>query len=126
MDKWPNHISSRVPSECAYSGEDFEWGFDIHEESERMIWTKLYLDKQLFRQELKWILYALDGMKDLRIGERAKYPKKKPQEIVTDYLTCIRKQVVDKLNEARPNIFKTLPTELVVTIPAVRLDLQDQ
>jgi len=124
MDKWPNHISSRVPSECAYSGEDFQWGFDIGEDSERMIWTKLYLDKQTCQQELKWILYALDGMKDLRVGENAKYPKNKPQDIVTDYLAQIRKQVVEKLNEARANIFKTLPTELVVTIPAVSFAFQ--
>ena len=127
---WPKQAGYKVPSELSYSDTPAghrQWGFDIDPKSERMVWTKLQFDIQPRDQELKWILRALDGMKDMKMnvtgpnGQSSNdFPTYEAVDIASDYLKRVRKWVISDMERqyGRGYIDK-LNTEIVVTIPAV-------
>ena len=127
---WPKQAGYKVPSELSYSDTaagNRQWGFDIDPKSERMIWTKLQFDVQPRDQELRWIIRALDGMKDMKMDLISKngqgdpdFPTYEAVDIASDYLKRVRKWVISDMERqyGRGYIDK-LNTEIIVTIPAV-------
>jgi len=89
-----------------------------------MIWTKMELDQQGRKQELKSILDALDGMKNLDLDKirmengLPSYPAREPVDIVADYLSKVREHVLKELG-LHPTVLSDVITDLVVTVPAV-------
>ena len=125
--------SRKTPSEISYDATTDHrpnWGFHIGKESNKIMWTKLQLDQQTMEQELKWMLEALKGMQGLKSLRKSdmqslpSYPAKEPVSIVADYLSRVREAVVKELEGALPGgkrMLADLPTELVITVPAVFL-----
>ncbi|OCK87440.1 uncharacterized protein K441DRAFT_682663 [Cenococcum geophilum 1.58] len=127
ITNWPGKAHYKVPSEISYSAaaeHNHQWGFDIHGGSQRMVWTKMELDQQGRKQELKSILDALVGMKNLDLGEIRKenglpsYPAKEPVDIVADYLSKVREHVL-KEPGLQPAMISDIITDLVVAVPAM-------
>lgn len=129
---WGTKTFHKVPSEISYSAtleQNRQWGFDIDPGAQRMIWTKMELDQSDTIQELKWIKEALIGMRNLDLdairGENGlpSYPAKEPVDIVADYLSHLREQLLEELEDeerlGRAVLF-SIVTDLVVTVPAVR------
>ena len=121
LKAWPGKNGDKVSSDCAYPPGGFEWGYEVSEKHEKMMWNKMRLAKQPCKQELEWILSALNGMKDLKNDpdDPPTYPKQKPDKVVADYLTCIREHLVAQMELSRKNILDHFPTELIFTVPAV-------
>jgi hypothetical protein len=127
---WPRTTNDKVPSEISYSAtleQSYQWGFNIDSDSQKMIWTKMELDQQGRQQELQWILDALIGMNNLDIHEIRRtnglpsYPAKEPVEIVADYLSRVRAELITELNERHGSaVLAIMVIDLVVTVPAVR------
>jgi len=134
---WPGErvrafrTEQKVPSEISYSaalGGERQWGYDISESSLKWQWTKMELDQQERPDELRLILEAVDGMKNLDIskvdqsnGQALAYSRA-PEDIVADYLSYVREYLVVKLRLLYPDIFTTLAIDLVLTVPAVCLN----
>ena len=131
---WPKGNSDKVPSEISYSPADnreSQWGYDMSSGALKLVWTKLELDQQERPDELRMILKALRGMKNLdkRYIEESNglpsYPSKDSVDIVAEYLSKVREYVIDhppaKFKEAYSAYVSTLPIDLVVTVPAVRM-----
>jgi hypothetical protein len=127
ITNWPKKTHHKAPSEISYSaaaGDNRQWGSDIHDGSQKMIWTKMELDQQGRKQELKSILDALVGMKNLDLDEirmengLPSYPAKEPVDIVADYLSKVRERVLEQPG-LHPAVISDIITDLVVTVPAV-------
>lgn len=126
---WPKGAEEKVPSEISYSlapGAERQWGYDISPGGRKMVWTKLELEQQERPDELRMILDALDGMRNLSFEdtiqreELPSYPGKDPVDIVADYLTYIREHLVEELLQTYGAEFlSSLPVDLVVSVPAV-------
>ncbi|KAH7073280.1 hypothetical protein FB567DRAFT_611506 [Paraphoma chrysanthemicola] len=129
VSNWGANMTNdvKIPSVISYSpsSEDHEqqFGASLSPKSVAMINTKLELgvqDKRL--DELNLIIQALNGMKDLNFEHirSAKgypdYPWKKPEAIVTDYLTKAFKAFSDTTNYMT-EIKRTSPVDIVITIP---------
>ena len=92
-----------------------------------MIWTKLQFDVQHRDEELRWIIRALDGMKDMNMDLIRKngrgdpdFPTHEAVEIASDYLRRVRKWIfISMERQFGPGYIDNLATEVVVTIPAV-------
>lgn len=97
ITNWPGKAHYKVPSEISYSAaaeHNHQWGFDIHGGSQRMVWTKMELDQQGRKQELKSILDALVGMKNLDLVREhvLKEPGLQPamiSDIITDLVVAV-------------------------------------
>jgi hypothetical protein len=126
---WPTNAASKVPSEISYSQTSehaYQWGFDISDDSHKMVWTKLELNQQERKQELQWILDGLIGMRNLDLdGIRGQnglpsYPAREPVDIVADFLGKVREHFIEgfvrKFSRA---LFSEMVIDLVVTEPAV-------
>lgn len=90
-----------------------------------MVHTKLQLDVDDPSAELDLILQALDGMHDLDFqyiidGGAEKYTRKGPEEIVKDYLTKVFDYLLKAVTPFTEGFRKTIPVDIVATIPAVR------
>jgi len=130
---WPKGAEEKVPSEISYSlapGAERQWGYDISPGGRKMVWTKLELEQQERPDELRMILDALDGMRNLSFEdtiqreELPSYPGKDPVDIVADYLTYIREHLVEELLQTYGAEFlSSLPVDLVVSVPAIWSDL---
>lgn len=95
-----------------------------------MSWTKLELEEQERREELRLILEALTAMGNLDISsiERSyglpSYPGVDPMDIVTDYLTLVRNHIWTFLGNKYGTVYLDItPIDLVITIPAVNFPL---
>ncbi|KAH7078751.1 hypothetical protein BKA63DRAFT_591475 [Paraphoma chrysanthemicola] len=129
VSNWGANMTNdvKIPSVISYSpsSEDHEqqFGASLSPKSVAMINTKLELgvqDKRL--DELTLIIQALNGMKNLDFNhiKAAKgypdYPWKKPEAIVTDYLTKAFKAFSDATNYMT-EVKRTSPVDIVITIP---------
>jgi hypothetical protein len=104
----------KVPSEIAYLPEGAQWGGLIPPNVQRHMWTKLKLDRPQVGE-------AARIFKELTLSDRP--TKKKPVEIVADFLRHIKGHVVKNLDDQYgEELWKTLPITLVVTVPAVWSD----
>jgi len=120
---------AKVPSEISYShtkGPSYQWGFAIDSKSQKMTRTKLQLDQQDRLDELKLLRDELTGMKDFdmtRVREQGGLPAYtglEPVNIVADYLTKVQESVLKELlKEITQQRLDQLPTDLVITVPAV-------
>ncbi|KAF1979396.1 actin-like ATPase domain-containing protein [Bimuria novae-zelandiae CBS 107.79] len=123
VQDWPSAHSmigtkEKVPSEIAYTPDGIRWGGLIPPHVQRNMWTKLELDApmaeeaEIIRQEL-----ALLSMTGGGGGS------KKAVDIVIDYLAEVKKHLVKHLDsQYGPELWRTLPITLVVTVPAVWSD----
>lgn len=116
---WPSRhtkigTKEKVPSEIAYLPEGMQWGSLIPPNVQRHMWTKLELDSPQVGEAAK-ILEELS---------RSDHPsRKKPVDIVADFLTQVKNHLIKNLdNQIGPELWRTLPITLVVTVPAVWSD----
>jgi molecular chaperone DnaK (HSP70) len=86
------------------------------------------LDEQTREDEFKVLLELLSGIEHLNLNRLRgtgppAYPGKDPVEIVADYLTHVKGQLLEELSRQYPgNLLETLPVDLVITVPAVWSD----
>jgi hypothetical protein len=136
ITNWPKMVDEKVPSEISYSltpGAERQWGYDISPGARKMVWTKLELEQQERPDELRMILDALNGMRNLNFEdtmqrkELPSYPGKDPVDIVADYLTYIREHLVQELLQTYgAEYLSSLPVDLVVSVPAVSKSFRQQ
>lgn len=126
LTTWPQRPGKKVPSEYSYDpSKHRQWGFDIDEDSHRMVWTKLEFDQHTRRQELQLVLNSLRSMSMLRnynrkAGPLPPYPGYEPVKVATDYLTEVREHVKSDLERIfQKDVLNSLHIEFVVTVPAV-------
>lgn len=109
-----------------------QWGKGINDDAVTMVHMKLELDVRNVTDELRFIQQTLEGMDNLRFlsikspGSQPAYTHKKPEAIVTDFLTLVfeHSQEVIKQDLERELGFalrEQLPTDIVATIPTVML-----
>lgn len=131
VTNWGSDMTNdtKIPSVITYSkpteAHEQQFGANLSPDAVAMVNTKLELDVQDTRlDELNMILQVLDGMKDLsfeHIKASKGYPEytwKKPEDIVTDYLTKAFKSfeaATDYIAEIR----RTAPVDIIVTVPVV-------
>jgi methionine synthase II (cobalamin-independent) len=119
----------KIPSVISYSPRsaqnEQQFGADLSPDAVSFLNTKLELDLQDSRlEELDLILQVLEGMKNLNfdnIKASKGYPAytwKKPEDIVTDYLTRVYNCFV-KSTEYMEEIRKTAPVDIIITVPVV-------
>lgn len=133
---WPgqgNSNNEKVPSRICYSEKppkiEIKWGNEIKPNQKGRVYAlmKLKLDERLKKSSQLKLLLALlsSNLEGLNLDSDdedgpPEYPGKAPVEIVSDYLTAVRKFVWEELgNIFDPGLFKSLRKELVVTVPAV-------
>lgn len=126
--KMGNH--HKIPSVYSYSpatadGEQ-QWGLSLSPDAVTMVNTKLELDVQDNKlDELELLLQVLNGTRDLDIDNVKKsqgypdYTWKNPQDIVTDYLTKVFKQVNHSLDQRIAAHRDSLSVDIVITVPVV-------
>lgn len=109
-----NKTTDKVPTELKYSSEypapGYKWGFEVENETDKLIWIKLLLDP------------SQDSFSDdLLATTRALLPKdKKPVDVVTDYLSALKKHTVDVLEGHFGKVYMGItPVEYFLTVPAV-------
>ncbi|KAF2192229.1 hypothetical protein K469DRAFT_620267 [Zopfia rhizophila CBS 207.26] len=141
VDIWPPRVTSeKVPSEISYSpapGRERQWGYDISQPADmdrgalKLRWTKLELDQQGRTEELRMILDALNGMKNLSLTEIERshgipdYPAMSPVDIVADYLSKVREYLLETLprdHGVAREYLDTIDIDLVITVPAIWSD----
>lgn len=128
---WPKTTAEKIPSEVSYQNDGtVSWGYDISPTARKLVWTKLELDEQRPSEELRMILEVLSGMGNLDLarlrgnGGLPSYPGKDPVDIVADFLGKVREHTLIELaRRYRPELLKTLPIDLVITVPAVWSDI---
>jgi hypothetical protein len=126
--------SQKIPSVISYSLKtrnlERQWGSNLSPEAIAMVHTKLQLDVDDTSTELDLILQELEGMHNLSfqyIEEaegRPKFTRKGPEEIVEDYLCKVFDYLLemhDRFAVFAEELRNTIPVDIVVTIPAVRL-----
>ena len=117
---WPSRHSKigtndKVPSEIAYLPGGIEWGANIAPNAQREMWTKLQLDRPQ-TGEAGRILRELSS--------NTQGPRRRPVDIIADFLERVRDHLITNLdNQYGPELWRTLPITLVVTVPAVWSDL---
>lgn len=133
---WPGHhgqlgTKEKVPSEISYSASPSGkvlWGSLIPPHAQRQVWTKLELDEQKRGDELKMLLELLTGIGNLdltRFADRGgppAYPGKDPVDIVADYLSHVKGQLIKNLEKTYPGVYMSMAIDLVITVPAVWSD----
>lgn len=133
---WPGHhgqlgTKEKVPSEISYSASPSGkvlWGSLIPPQAQRQVWTKLELDEQKRGDELKMLLELLTGIGNLdltRFADRGgppAYPGKDPVDIVADYLSHVKGQLIKNLEKTYEGVYLSMPIDLVITVPAVWSD----
>ncbi|KAK4962668.1 hypothetical protein LTR10_000295 [Elasticomyces elasticus] len=123
MQEWTSIMSNdpKVPSVYAYPGPkqiQAQWGADISNDATTMVNMKLELHLQDKKAELDSTLSVLQGTGNLSFNtlRNPTYPAKTPTQVITDYLTEIRRCVC---KTTKPNYLKVseTPLDLVITIP---------
>lgn len=106
--------TDKVPTELKYSDKypapGYKWGFEVENEIDKLIWIKLLLDP------------SQDSFSDdLLATTRSLLPKgKKPVDVVTDYLSALKKHIVDVLEGHFGKVYMGItPVEYFLTVPAV-------
>ncbi|PVI00348.1 Hsp70 family protein [Periconia macrospinosa] len=122
VHNWPSAndktgTKEKVPSEIAYTPEGIKWGAQIPVHTKRHMWTKLDLDptptSESDRIRMEQLEAAIGGPIVLR----------KPLDIVADFLAQVKAHLIKNLdNQYGPNLWKSLPITLVLTVPAVWSD----
>jgi hypothetical protein len=121
-----NHL--KIPSVISYSlsvNREQQWGTDLSPQAIAMVHTKLQLDVDDPSVELDLILQALDGMQNLHFqyiidsGGAPKYPRKGPEEIVTDYLTKVFDYLLKAVQHFTEAFREATPVDIIATVPAV-------
>ncbi|KAH7336643.1 hypothetical protein BKA65DRAFT_37690 [Rhexocercosporidium sp. MPI-PUGE-AT-0058] len=127
IDDWPgtsrNSSSQKVPSEVAYSENRFDWGNKIQPRNrQREAWTKLLLDETQRENQLA-LMQELEMEQNGGNGGRSpcEVPKE-PVDIVSDFLTGVRKHVETTLKIRYASMLQSLCREVVITVPAVWSD----
>lgn len=127
VTRWPNHRdqSWKAPSLMAYASENprinrDSWGYEVTRSLRSYAWTKLLLDNSVELAEhddpLLREMYGSEGFMKLP-------PHKTAQDVVRDFLSEVYKHAVVTLErELSPEIFKTLPMECWITMPAIWSD----
>ena len=104
----------KIPSEIAVLDRT-QWGALIAPNVQRHIWTKLLLEDSQ-NGEVDKIL------KELSLNDR-RAPSTKPLDIIAEYLAHVKAHLLKNLdNQYGPELWRTLPITLVVTVPAVWSD----
>lgn len=122
VQNWPQLHSligtkDKVPSEIAYAKGEKQWGCKIHANTPRFMWTKLELEDS----ESTRTTHLREEMSLLSSGSGN--GGKRPVEIVADFLVEVKKVLFENLdNHYGPQLWRSLPLKLVVTVPAVWSD----
>lgn len=132
VDNWGPKMGNhhKIPSVYSYSpataDEEQQWGLSLSPDAVTMVNTKLELDVQDNKlDELELLLQVLNGTRDLDIDNVKKsqgypdYTWKNPQEIVTDYLTKVFKQVNRSLDQRIAAHRDSISVDVVITVPVV-------
>ena len=91
--------------------------------------TKLLFDTQPLKQELRYVIYALDGMKDMKMDLMSwndngipDFPPYDPVEIAADYLRHVRKWTIESMErQFGRGYIDNIVTDIVYTTPSVSL-----
>ena len=115
---------SRIPSKLSYSpcsfGNEAQWGTSLSEDAVVLENTKLELEVQDTKFELRMILNALEGMKNRSYQHLPNCSCKSAEEVVTDYLAHIFGAFEQYLSKVQLyELLKAVPAEIVFTIPTV-------
>ncbi|KAL6707742.1 hypothetical protein ACN47E_003863 [Coniothyrium glycines] len=120
---WPSRhtkigTKEKVPSEIAYLKDGIEWGSLIATNVQRHMWTKLELDQINLPNSTG---EAAKILQELSLSGNG--PPMCPVDIISDYLNEVRKHLLTNLdNRYGPQLWRTLPITLIVTVPAVWSD----
>ncbi|KAF2849836.1 Hsp70 family protein [Plenodomus tracheiphilus IPT5] len=117
---WPSvhtkvGTKEKVPTEIAYTTDGIRWVSDIPPKAARHMWMKLQLDRRQGGEADK-ILQEMESVH--------KAARQRPADIIADFLAQVRNHLVKVLDERYgPELWKSLPIVLVITVPAVWSDL---
>jgi hypothetical protein len=123
VQDWPSvntmiGTKEKVPSEIAYTDSKVLWGGTIPAHTPRHMWTKLELDglkigeAEKIRVELASLI--LEGS----------FRPRHPVNVIADFLAEIKNHLIVNLDrQYGSDLWRTLPTTLVVTVPAVWSDV---
>jgi len=109
------YLANLDVSELQYLGQDYIWGFQIPEFGKRHAWFKLDLDPD-HRPPMSGLA------RDFQDHSNAALPDydHKPEKLVTDYLTALRKHAEKVLAHKLPQSAMTgTPMEYILTVPAL-------
>lgn len=113
---WPSRhtkigTKEKVPSEIAYLPEGIQWGSLIPTNVQRHMWTKLQLD-------------APQAGEAAKIEQELSHAEpKQAVDIIADFLHSVKEHLIKTLdNQYGPELWRTLPITLVITVPAVWSD----
>ena len=126
----------KIPSIVSFSptspgGSERQFGSHLSEDAVVMVNTKLELDVQPNKiDELMSLLHALEGMQNLHFravepyGGHPSYSPHPPETIVTTYLQKVYQAFSEYLDttykvEVSTEMRRTIPVDLVITVPAV-------
>ncbi len=122
-----NHL--KIPSIISYSRQSLngeqQWGSDLSPQAIAMVHTKLQLDVDDPSFELDLILQDLEVMHNLDFqyiidsSGAPRYPRKGPEEIVTDYLTKVLDRLLLTLAPFMEAFGEITPVDIVATVPVV-------
>jgi hypothetical protein len=122
VQDWPSAhtmvgTKEKVPSEIAYLLDGVRWGALIPPHVARHMWTKLELDTPQSGEAEK-IRRELAG---LRLGGTGGTGgQRQPVDVIADFLAEVKKHLIKNLDrQYGPELWRTLPMTLVVTVPAV-------
>jgi hypothetical protein len=106
--------NEKVPSEIAYTADGIKWGACISDGEQRHMWTKLDLDRTQVGEAAKILSeITLHGTETT----------KQPVEIVADFLRHVKEHLIINLDtQYGEKLWRTLPINLIVTVPAVWSD----
>jgi hypothetical protein len=126
--------SEKIPSVISYTrscrdrdGNFYQqWGSSLSDNAVAMVNTKLQLDIESVSEELKILRSTLHGMRNLDFKyikdstNRPDFPRKGPEDIVTDYLKKIFQYLVRAVDNYFSNVARgRFPVDIVATIPTV-------
>lgn len=123
VSNWPSHREHtwKAPTTIAYAHENEkikrnQWGFEVTPGLKQYTWTKLLLDRKAqLTQHDDPLLRDLYGDGLLKLPDH-----KTAQDVAEDYLRELYKFTVSKLeSELSPEVFRTMPMECWITMPAI-------
>ncbi|EWC46244.1 hypothetical protein DRE_04415 [Drechslerella stenobrocha 248] len=130
--RWPGkerRDEVKCPSEIAYSGGNYTWGYKIPPGQPRLAWAKLDLDEDNFYENQDEYVDVEDPLAEpstagdgfpMAEGMRHNPMNKSPVDVVADYLTALYDVIMSNLRRAQgENFINKTAIDWIMTVPAV-------
>ena len=129
LQSWPGHVHPKVPSVFTYdpsTDRNTQWGFHARSSPNKLLHTKLELDRNGRKQELQMVKDLLtkirfpQGQSNRQTLASTSHLAHDPVTVVSDYLGRIRQYLIKEL-ESRFNEteLREFAIEIIISVPAV-------